>query len=196
MTASRPPIGDKPKEEALFIFDVSDPRAPKAKDRIALGGEGEGYSVDEGRGVFYTNLEDKDKTLAVDVRTHKIVSTWEPGCGKEGPRGIALDRGKRFVFVACTDHIAVLDGEHGTILATMDVGEGVDNIDYVEARGELFVSAGKAAKLTIARVADGGALIPVETAPTPAGARVVVGDAKGNAYVIDPQAGGMVAFQR
>jgi DNA-binding beta-propeller fold protein YncE len=197
MTAGGPPGGGKGKEEALFVFDASDPRALKPKDKIAIGGEGEGYAVDEGRGIFYTNLEDKDRTLVIDVKTHKIVATWNPGCGEKGPRGIALDRARHLVFVACTDHIAVLDGEHdGTLLATLETGDGVDNIDYVEPRAELFVAAGKAAKLTIARVADGGALLPIDTVQTPAGARVVVADAKGSAYVIDPKGGAIVAYPR
>ncbi len=197
MTAGGPPGGGKGKEEALFVFDASDPKSLKPKDKIAIGGEGEGYAVDDGRGLFYTNLEDKDRTLVVDVKTHKIAATWNPGCGEKGPRGIALDRARHLVFIACTDHIAVLDGEHdGTLLATLETGDGVDNIDYVEPRAELFVAAGKAAKLTIARVADGGAILPIDSVQTPAGARVVVADAHGSAYVIDPKNGAIVAYPR
>jgi len=42
-----------------------------------------------------------------------VKSTWNPGCGEEGPRGLALDSARQFLFVACTDGVRVLDAAHG-----------------------------------------------------------------------------------
>ena len=39
-------------------------------------GEPEGFAVDDARGLFYTNLEDKDRTLAIDLKTRQITKTW------------------------------------------------------------------------------------------------------------------------
>ncbi len=70
------------------------------------------------------------------------------------------------------------------------------NIDYVESRRELFVAAGKAAVLTVLGVGDRGRLEVRATDPTVPGARVVVADNEGTAYVIDPREGRILALPR
>src|SRR5260221_445922 len=96
---TRAPIdsGHRPGGEGLLVLDASDPQSLKAKDKIKLDGSAEGYGVDDTRGVFYTNLEDKDRTVGIDVRTHQIVSSWPSQCGEKGPRGLALDRVHKWV---------------------------------------------------------------------------------------------------
>lgn len=184
-----------PKDKSITVLDVSKPAKPKVKTKISFDGAPEGYAVDDARGAFYTNLEDKDKTLVVDVPTHKVVATFEAQCGSEGPRGLAVDGGRGLLFVACTDHVEVLnDVAHaGTLLSKLDTGGGVDNIDYLLARGQLFVAAGKAATLTVANVDDKGILTVAGTAPSASGGRVVVVDSGGNAYVADPAQGSVLA---
>ena len=65
----------------------------------------------------------------------------------------------------------------------------MDNIDYDAARRLLYVASGKTATLTVLRAADDGALTKVATAPTAQGARVVVVDGAGKAYVADSTGG-------
>ena len=82
-------------------------------------------------------------------------ATWNPGCGADGPRGLAFDAAHDFVVVACTDHVQVLDAGHdGAPLGRLDTGAGVDNIDFVG--GRVYAAAGKAAQLTVAAVDDEG----------------------------------------
>jgi DNA-binding beta-propeller fold protein YncE len=179
-----------PRDKSITILDASKPGAPRAKGKLALPGEPEGYAVDSGRGVFYTNLEDGDRTLAIDVRARKVVSTWLPACGEGGPKGLALDLASSLLVVACTDHVEVLDAGHdGKVLGKLDTGAGVDNLDYVEARHELFAAAGKAGQLTIARLDASGALSSIAVVPTAQGARNAVADANGTAYLTDSAGG-------
>jgi hypothetical protein len=56
-----------PRDKSLTILDASTPAKLSPKTKIALQGEPEGYAVDETRGIFYTNLEDKDQTLQIDA---------------------------------------------------------------------------------------------------------------------------------
>ena len=178
-----------PHDQSLTVLDASKPGELKPKTVIKLGGEVEGYAVDEAHGLFFTNTEDKGTTLVVDVKTHKLRSTWNPSCGSDGPRGIAVDPARGLVFVACTDHIQVLDAAHdGVPLGKLDTGAGVDNIDYVDASGLLYVAAGKAAQITVARFDEKGVGSVVATGTTAPGARNAVADARGNAYVPDPNA--------
>jgi len=195
VTLGAPPLGIMPPDRSIVVLDAATPGVLVPKTRIPLAGAAEGYAVDDRSGTFYTNLADQDRTLAIDVRTHRVRATWSPGCGSEGPRGIAIDTGRGFVFVACTDKVIVLDAGHGgAVLATLAAGAGIDNIDYVEGRRELFVAAGKDGTLTVLRVGDRGTLEVAATTPTAPGARVVVADAEGTAYVIDPRAGRILAL--
>jgi hypothetical protein len=175
-----------PKDRSLTVLDASKGGTLAQDVVIKVPGAPEGYAVDDARGVFFTNLEDVGRTLAIDVETRQIKATWNPSCGPDGPRGLALDSARRFLVVACTDHVQVLDVAHdGAPLGKLDTGAGVDNIDYVD--GRLYVAAGKAARLTVARLDDEGQLSVVSTATTSDGARNAVADASGNAYVTDSQ---------
>jgi DNA-binding beta-propeller fold protein YncE len=184
-----------PKESLLTVLDASSPSTLAVKTTIKLAGEPEGYGVDESRGLFFTNLEDKGGTVVIDVKTHKPRATWNAGCGADGPRGLAVDSAHGFVFVACTDHVQVLDGAHdGAKLGALDTGAGVDNIDLLPEKKLLYVAAGKAERLTVARVDDKGKLEIVATGVTSPGARNPVADESGKAYVADAQGARVLVF--
>jgi len=97
-----------PRDRSIVILDVKTPAAPKVAGRISLDGDPEGYAVDDSRGLFYTNLEDKDRTLRISTATRKVTATWMPSCGEEGPRGLVLTGDGAFLVVACPDHIEAL----------------------------------------------------------------------------------------
>ena len=184
-----------PRDKSITVIDAATPGKLSVKTKITFDGEPEGYAVDQARGVFYTNLEDGNKTLVLDAKTHKVTATWDPRCGKDGPRGLALDAAKGFLFVACTDHVQVLDAGHGGApLSTLAAGEGVDNIDYLEDKGQLYVAAGKSGTLTVLHVDPKGALSVLATAPSAPGTRVVVAAADGTAYVADGKQGRILSM--
>jgi DNA-binding beta-propeller fold protein YncE len=184
-----------PHDHSITVLDASAPAAIKPKLVIQSEGEPEGYAVDAAHGLFYTNLEDKNRTLVIDIKTHAIKATWSPQCGADGPRGVAVDGARNLVFVACTDGVQVLDAAHdGAVLGHLDTGAGVDNIDYDPATKLLYVAAGKAARLTVARIDDQGLTTVVATAATSEGIRNAVVDAKGNVYVADSKAAKLWMF--
>jgi outer membrane protein assembly factor BamB len=172
-----------PREKSLQIIDVREPGAPKLVGKMELEGQPEGYAVDVGKGLVYTNLEDKDRTLVIDAKARKVVSMFQPGCGEAGPRGLAIDPGRGVLLVACTDGVVSLDARSGARKGRIETGKGVDNIDYVRKR--LYATAGQAEKLTVAEVADDGALRPVASVPVGKGCRVVVATGDGTAYAAD-----------
>jgi DNA-binding beta-propeller fold protein YncE len=173
-----------PKDQSLTVLDAGKPGTLEKKTVIKTEGAPEGFAVDDKHGLFFTNLEDKDLTLAIDIKTHKTKATWKTGCGGDGPRGIAYDATHDFVVVGCTDHLQVLDAGHdGAALGKLDTGAGVDNIDLVD--GKIYAAAGKAAKLTVATVDDKGQLAVFATGETSEGARNAVADASGVVYVAD-----------
>jgi hypothetical protein len=179
-----------PRDKSINIVDASTPGALTVKQKISFEGEPEGYAVDDARGLFYTNLEDKDRTLAIDLKSRQVTKTWLPSCGEDGPKGLALDHAANFLFVACADKVKVLDAGHdGKELSSLATGDGVDNIDYVEARHELFAGAARAARLTVAHVDAQGKLTAANVVATSTGARNPVATDDGTAYLTDSPGG-------
>jgi DNA-binding beta-propeller fold protein YncE len=178
-----------PREHSIAILDAAN-GAVTPEAIIHLDGQPEGVAVDDQRGLFYTNLEDGDRTLAIDVRSRQVISTWPAGCGEVGPRGLALDGERNFLLVACPDRVRVVDVGHAAqLLDTIDVGDGVDNIDYVQRRHELYAAAARAATLTVARLDNAGRLTRLSVVPTISGARNAVVTDEGTAYLTDSTGG-------
>lgn len=177
-----------PNTQSVVVLEATPNGLLKQRAVIKLEGDPECYAVDEARGVFLTNLEDRGTTVRIDLKTHAVKGNWTAGCAADGPRGVAVDSARGLLLVACTDHVQALDLVHdGALLGRLETGPGVDNIDYVPSTGLLYVAAAKAARLTVARVGDHGELAAIATGETAAGARNAVADGAGNAYVADAQ---------
>jgi hypothetical protein len=170
-----------PRDKSIRVLDA---KTLAQKVRLTYEGDPEGYAVDPVRGRFYTNLEDMDRTLAIDLKTHKTVATWNPSCGKEGPHGLGLDAKAGHLFIACSTLAEVMDvGHDGAVLSMVDTGDGVDDIHYEPATHMLYVGAAKAAKLTIAHADDKGHLTVVAQVPTQEGARNATVAKDGTVYL-------------
>ena len=179
-----------PHDKAIAILDAA---TLAAKAGITFAGEPEGFAVDEARGVFYTNLEDKDQTLAIDVRSHHVTQTWNPACGEDGPKGLIFDAAANHLVVVCPDHIETLDPAHdGAVIGKLAVGDGLDNIDYVASRHQLVLAAGRAATLVVGKLGADGSLTAAATIPTVKGARNAVIADDGTMFVCDGHAGAIL----
>ena len=178
-----------PRDKSIRILDA---KTLEEKAKLTFDGNPEGFAVDAKRGRFYTNLEDKDLTLAIDLATHKIVATWKPGCGEDGPHGLRVDANAGQLFVACDARVEVLDAGHaGEVLSSVDTGEGVDDIDYAPATHLLYVGAAKAGQLTVARVDAHGKLEVEAKVPTHEGARNPAVTEQGVVYLAHSSRGGL-----
>jgi DNA-binding beta-propeller fold protein YncE len=176
-----------PRDNLVVVLDASRAPALTTKTSVRVDGSPEGYAMDESRAFFFTNLEDKNQTLAIDLATHAVTSRWTLSCA-DGPRGLAADLERRFVLVACTDRLLVLDAANdGKTIASLPLGDGIDNIDWLASKRLAYVASGKTGQLSVVAVDTSGQPSVVASAATAAGARNVVVDATGNAYVADPQ---------
>jgi DNA-binding beta-propeller fold protein YncE len=170
-----------PRDKSIRVLDGAT-LAQKAK--IEFEGGPEGFAADNTRGRFYTNLEDKDVTLAIDLATRKIVATWKPACGEEGPRGLRLADAEGILLVACIGRLVSLDVAHdGAVLGSLDAGEGIDDFDYSPADHRVYVGAAKAAKLTVATLDAHGGLTQIASVETKEGARNGVVSRDGHVYL-------------
>jgi DNA-binding beta-propeller fold protein YncE len=179
-----------PRDKVILVLDVSTPGAPRLKASIPLEGEPEGYAVDVAHGAFFTNFEDKDRTLKIDVASRKVVANWAAQCGADGPRGLAFDSEDQFLVVACTDRVEILDaGKDGKVISSLETGAGVDNLDYLPSRRWVYAAAGRAGTITIAHVDSAGHLTKAVSRPTAKGARNAVAAENGLAFVADGPGG-------
>ena len=192
-TSGAPPIGIPAADRSIKILSASRRTNLTPAGKIPLPGSAEGYAVDNIHGRFYTNIEETGQTVAIDVRKRTVVSTWR-SC--DHPSGVAVDSKRGFVFVACGDHVIVLDaGQDGRLAGSIPTGAGVDNIDYAEGTGLLYAAAAEAAQLTIARVDNNGRPTSLAIVPTTKGARSVVAGTGGYAYLIDPLGGSILKVE-
>jgi DNA-binding beta-propeller fold protein YncE len=170
-----------PREQGIRILDAT---SLTQKMKLTFPGNPEGYAVDAKRGRFYTNLEDKDRTVAIDLKTHETVATWNPACGGGGPHGLGLDVAAGHLFIGCDASAEVMNvGGDGAVLSKVDTGDGVDDIHYESNTHLLYVGAARAAKLTIARADGAGTLTTIAQVATQNGARNGVVTKNGTIYL-------------
>jgi DNA-binding beta-propeller fold protein YncE len=170
-----------PRDKSIRVLDGT---TLAHKARLPFEGSPEGFAPDNIRGRFYTNLEDKDVTLAIDLGSHETVATWKSNCGEDGPHGLRLAEAEGILLVACSARIESLDVAHaGAQLGSIDTGEGVDDFDYSPSDRRVYVGAAKAGKLTVALLDSKGGLSPVTSVPTKEGARNGVVTSDGRVYL-------------
>jgi DNA-binding beta-propeller fold protein YncE len=170
-----------PRDKTIRILNAT---TLAQKEKLTFEGNPEGFAVDALRGRFYTNMEDKDLTLAIDLKSHKTVATWKPACGEDGPHGIKLDEKDGYLMVACSTKTEVLDvGHTGSVLSSVDTGDGVDDLDYASATRTVYVGAAKAGEMTVAHLDAAGKLTVKEKVPTHAGARNGVVSKNGTVFL-------------
>ena len=177
--------------KSIQIFDVSDAHHPKLKSKIDLDGPTEGYAIDNERGRFYTNIDEQGLTLAIDLRSHKIISKWP--IGSKELQGLAIDTQRGFLFVACTDHVVSLNIAHGgKLLDSLPTGGGLDDVDFSTEQKLLYAAASVTATLSIIEVSDDGKLHLKALVPTAKGARGVTAGRDETAYLIHPAQGSIL----
>jgi YVTN family beta-propeller protein len=108
---------------------------------IDLGG-GPEYGVSDGKGNFYVNLEEKNETLHIDVKTLKVKDRWPLApCGT--PTALAMDMDTHRLFVGCrSKHLGVVNSETGKLVFTAPIGERVDADAFDAATKLVYLSTG------------------------------------------------------
>ncbi len=155
---------------------VFDPDSGKVIATIDLGGKPEFAVSDGAAGRAYVNLEDKSEVVAIDLKTHQVVSHWPIAPGKAAS-GMAIDREHHRLFLGCDNQLmAMLDSSSGKVLATVPIGAGVDANGFDPVTQLAFSSNGEEGTVTIARETAPGKLTVVQTLKTVVGARTMAVD--------------------
>jgi DNA-binding beta-propeller fold protein YncE len=136
-----------PFSKRVFVMDgdphnstVIDAKSGSVVGTIDLGG-GPEFSVADGKGTVYINLEDKNEIVAVDSNSLKIKSRW-PVAPAGRPTALAMDVQHHRLFSAGRDPqmLVVLDSDSGKVLQSFPISGGVDAAAYEAETGRVFAS--------------------------------------------------------
>ena len=186
----------EPDAERIEVFSLPPGDRPKPTHvaNIAIKGGPESLLIDGAQKRAFSHLW-HGATIAIDLNTRTIVSTWANGCN--GSRGIAIDRAKGFLLAGCAEGKAtVLDIAHdGKVLGSLAAGAGVDVIGYSESLGHLYLPGAASATMAILALSPTGSLSLLATVKTAPGAHCVAPDDRGQAWVCDPHGGRLLLFK-
>lgn len=161
--------------------------------QIHIKGGPESLVYDASTGMAYTNLW-KEKTLAINIHTRKVVHVWTDGC--RGPRGLALAKSHDLLFVGCTEGKAdALSLKTGKLLSSVPTGRGVDIIAWNVHLQHLYVPAARSATLTVIGLNHNGQLEKLKTLKAAHGSHCVATDEKYTIYVCDPVQGRILSYR-
>ncbi len=185
----------EPTQQRVFAFNgvsqnatVIDARTNRVIATIPMPGKPE-FSVTDGAGNVYVNIEATSSVLRIDASTLKITATWPLAPGK-GPSGLAIDTTHHRLFSVCdNDRMVILDSQTGKLVAAPTIGEGADAVAFDPTNNLVFSSNGESGTMTILRPTAGGYAI-VQTLATKAGARTMAVDAAtGLVYTVSASLG-------
>lgn len=120
----------------VFVFNggsanatVLDAATNEVAATISLEGKPE-FSVSDGNGKLYVNIEDKSLISVIDVKSLKVEKSWPIAPGEE-PSGLALDNKTHLLFSVCSNKLmVVVDALDGHILTTLPIGDGCDGVKF------------------------------------------------------------------
>ena len=170
----------EPATETVWAFNgrsnnatVIDAASRKVVATIPLPGKPE-FSVVDGKGTVFVNIEDKNQIVRLDAKTDKVTATWPAGC--DSPSGLAFDIPGARLFPVCDGKkMAVVDSNTGKLLTTALIGDGPDASGW-DAKDKLAFASSGDGILSVVDAASPG-YKTIETLPTQRGARTMAYDA-------------------
>jgi len=152
---------------------VIDAKSENVVATIALVGKPE-FSVADGRGKVYVNIEDTNELVELDAAKAVVVKKYSLSpCS--GPSGLAIDVKNHRLLSACSNRLlAVSDPDTGKVVATPPIGAGSDGAAYDPGTGYAFTSNGDGTLTVVRQV--GAAWEVVENIATERGARTIAVD--------------------
>jgi DNA-binding beta-propeller fold protein YncE len=155
---------------------VIDPTSGKKIGTIDLGAKPE-FAVAAGDGKLYVNLVDKAAVAEIDARAMRVTRQW-PIAPCQSPTGLAIDRPHHLLFSGCRNKVmAISDATTGRLIATVPIGEGVDDCAF-DPQTQLAFSSNGDGTLTVVHEDAPSRFHVVANVSTRQGARTMALDEK------------------
>ena len=167
-----------PFSHRVFTFNgrssnstVIDANSNKVTGTIVLPGKPE-FSVTDGNGKIYVNIEDKSQLCRINPMTLAIEKTWSVAPGEE-PSGLAIDIKNHRLFAVCGNKLMiVLDADNGKVVSKLDIGDGVDGVSFDPVLKRVYSSNGEGT-MTIVQEENKDTFKVLENFQTQKGARTI-----------------------
>lgn len=109
---------------------------------LVLGGKPE-FAAADGKGSIFVNNEDTSELIEIDTQKLTETHRW-PLAPCKSPSGLAMDRQNRRLFAGCDEKVmAVVNADTGKVIATPQIGEGVDATAFDPSTNLAFASNGE-----------------------------------------------------
>jgi DNA-binding beta-propeller fold protein YncE len=152
-----------------------DAKTLKVAGTIPLGGKPE-FSVADGKGKVYTNIEDTGEIAEIDAAKLTVTKRY-PLAPCTDPSGLAIDAKARKLFSVCGNRMmAISDPDTGKVVAMPAIGAGPDGVAFDPGTGYVFSSNGDGTMTIVAQKA--GKWEVLENVATERGARTIAVDEK------------------
>jgi YVTN family beta-propeller protein len=170
-----------PFSRRVFVFNgrsndatILDAKKGTIISTLPLGGKPE-YSVTDGKGHVFVNIEDKSEIVAIDAKEMKILSRWPIKPGEE-PSGLAIDVKNNRLFSVCSNKLMViLNADNGTVLASLPIGDRTDGCAFDWQTGLAFSANGEGT-ITVVHEESPLKFSVLETVKTQVGGRTITVD--------------------
>ena len=167
----------------VFIYNgrtsnatIIDAATNKIITTIPLDGKPE-FSVSDGKGKVYVNIEDKSEISLINTSTLKVEQTWPIKPGKY-PSGLAIDNTTHRLFSVCDNQLMVIvDAENGKIITTLPIGKDVDGAAFDPELKRIYSSNGDGT-LTVVQEQDANTFKVLENITTQENAGTLALDTK------------------
>ena len=186
----------EPTQRRVFAFNggshdatVVDAATNSVIATIPLPGRPE-FSVTDGAGNVFVNIEDSSVVLRIDAATLKTTASWPLAPG-ETPSGLAIDTAGHRLFSVCDNNrMVILDSQTGKLIAAPAIGEGADAVAFDPAHQLVFSSNGESGTMTVVRAAAPAGYDTIQTLSTKLGARTLALDpSSGTVYTVSAALG-------
>ena len=135
------------------------------------------FGVADGRGRVYVNDENKNEVIAINSKEQKVIAHW-PLAPAEEPTGLAMDIEHHRLFAGCGNKkMAIVDFDTGKVLATVDIGAGVDGVEFDPQLGAVSAN-GRDGTLSVVREDPAEKFMVVQTLNTVKSAHTITVDTK------------------
>ncbi len=186
----------EPTQRRVFAFNggghdatVIDAANNAVITTIPLPGRPE-FSITDGAGNVFVNIEDTSVVLRLDAATLKIAASWPLAPG-ETPSGLAIDAAGHRLFSVCDNNkMIILDSQTGKLVAAPEIGEGADAVAFDAAHQLVFSSNGESGTMTVVRAVGPSGYEAIQTLSTRLGARTMAVDpSTGTVYTVSAALG-------
>ena len=124
--------------ESSTVINAAD---NKIVGTVTLGG-GPEFTIADGKGNVFVNLEDKSELLRIDAKSLQVADRWKVApC--EAPSSMGFDPANSRLFLGCRSKVmAVVDSGNGKVVASFPIGDKADATVFDRSGKIAFTSTG------------------------------------------------------